>query len=171
MPIVGSVGGRGTFEGADAMWLDPQTVLIGVGIRTNDEGARQVQSFLRHMGVGTVFTTLPVGTMHLMGVLRFPGRDLAIAWPDRLSPHTLGVLEKSGYRVFFLPDMEEAYTGFALNFVTVSPGSIVMPKGNPVTQAFYEDLGVACIPVDMAELTKAAGAVGCLTGVLHRENQ
>ena len=39
IPIVRMVRGRGTFEGADAMWLDATTVLIGLGLRTNAEGA------------------------------------------------------------------------------------------------------------------------------------
>ena len=31
VPIIRSIGGRGTFEGADAMWLDEKTVLLGRG--------------------------------------------------------------------------------------------------------------------------------------------
>jgi hypothetical protein len=44
-----------------------------------------------------------------------------------------------------------------------------MPGGNPITEAFYDDLGVECITVDLPELIKAAGAVGCLSGILERE--
>ena len=43
-----------------------------------------------------------------------------------------------------------------------------MVEGNPQTQAFYEALGIACSTVPSRELSKAAGAVGCLTGVLAR---
>jgi hypothetical protein len=44
-----------------------------------------------------------------------------------------------------------------------------MPAGNPRARRFYEDLGIAVIGTPMAELRKAAGAVGCLTGVVARE--
>ncbi len=44
-----------------------------------------------------------------------------------------------------------------------------MAAGNPKTQAFYEELGITCHPVAVDELSKAAGAMGCLTGVLHQE--
>jgi arginine deiminase len=44
-----------------------------------------------------------------------------------------------------------------------------MPAGNPVSQAFYEKLGVECLTVEVGELGKAAGSIGCLTGVLERE--
>jgi arginine deiminase len=44
-----------------------------------------------------------------------------------------------------------------------------MPSGNPVTRRFYERAGIDCVTVEVDELIKAAGGIGCLTGVLHRE--
>jgi hypothetical protein len=43
-----------------------------------------------------------------------------------------------------------------------------MPSGNPVSRAFYESLGIDCLTVDIPELIKAAGSVGCLTGIVER---
>ena len=85
VPIVRSVRGQGTFEGADAMWLDARTVLVGRGLRTNAEGVRQVTATLAEMGVQAIAVDLPWGAMHLMGTLRIADRDLAIAWPGRLA--------------------------------------------------------------------------------------
>ncbi len=39
IPILRTVRGSGTFEGADAAWIDSQTVLLATGLRTNVEGA------------------------------------------------------------------------------------------------------------------------------------
>ena len=50
VPILGSVRGRGTFEGADATWVDPKTALLATGLRTNAEGAAQVRRLLEGMG-------------------------------------------------------------------------------------------------------------------------
>ena len=44
-----------------------------------------------------------------------------------------------------------------------------MAAGNPTTQAFYEQHAIACHTVPVDELAKAAGAIGCLSGVLERE--
>ena len=41
IPILRTIGGTGVFEGADAAWLDSRTVLLGLGLRTNAQGARQ----------------------------------------------------------------------------------------------------------------------------------
>jgi arginine deiminase len=169
IPILRSVRGEGTFEGADAAWLGPQTVLLARGLRTNAEGADQVAGTLREMNVEVIQVDLPPGTMHLMGQLRFADRDLAIAWPGRLSGTARYSVESHGYRLHFVPNEAEATYGMALNFVTLGPKHILMPSGNPIVQTFYEGLGISCVTVDIDELVKAAGGVGCLTGVLRRE--
>ena len=168
IPIIRSVGGGGTFEGADLMWLAPDRALLATGLRTNVEGAAQVAAVLEWMGVTVHRTHLPPGTMHLMGQLRILDEDLAVAWPGRLQSDAVALLENLGYAVDFLPEEEEARRGFALNVVALSPRRILMPAGNPLTEAFYRQLGVECVAVEVDELGKAAGSIGCLTGVLER---
>ncbi len=169
IPILHTVRGYGTFEGADAAWIDSRTVLLATGLRTNAEGATQVESVLQEMGISVVQVGLPHGTMHLMGQLRFADRDLAIAWQGRVPYAAVEALRAHGYTVLFLPDQGEATHGMALNFVTLAPRQILMPAGVPVTQAFYEEAGIACRTVQVDELLKAAGGIGCLTGILCRE--
>jgi N-dimethylarginine dimethylaminohydrolase len=171
IPILRSVRGEGTFEGADLMWLAPDTALLARGIRTNPEGARQVEAVLREMSVRVLTTNLPRGTMHLMGQLRIVDRDLAIAWPGRFPREGEEALETLGYRVVHIPDEGEALTGFALNFVVLGPREILMPAGNPATRRFYEELGLSCTTVKVGEIGKAAGSIGCLTGILERETE
>ena len=169
IPILRTVRGTGTFEGADAAWLDAHTVLLATGLRTNQDGAAQVTALLSEMGVHVVHVGLPYGTMHLMGQLRFADHDLAIAWPGRVPYAAVEALRSRGYTVLFLPDEVEARPGMALNFVTLGPRRILMPAGNPVTQAFYEAAGITCHTVGVDELVKAAGGIGCLTGILERQ--
>jgi hypothetical protein len=44
-----------------------------------------------------------------------------------------------------------------------------MAAGNAKTQAFYEEAGITCHRAEVGELLKAAGGIGCLTGIVHRE--
>ena len=171
IPILRSVRGSGVFEGADAAWMDPQTVLLATGLRTNAEGAAQVTGLLQEMGVEVVPVGLPYGAMHLMGQLRLVDRDLAIGWPGRVPYAAVEALRARGYTVLFLPDVDEAKRRMPLNFVTLGPRRILMPWGNPITQLFYEAAGITCQTVEMDELVKAAGGVGCLTGILERERR
>jgi N-dimethylarginine dimethylaminohydrolase len=151
------------------MWIGPDRVILAEGLRTNAEGAAQVKATLEEMGVSVATTRLPPGTMHLMGQLRIADRDLAIGWPGRLPADAVYTLEQSGLQVAFLPDESESVTGFALNFVVLGPREILMPAGNPHTQGFYEGLGIECHTVEVDEIGKAAGSIGCLTGVLQRD--
>jgi N-dimethylarginine dimethylaminohydrolase len=169
IPILRSVHGRATFEGADAMWISPNAVLVADGLRTNPDGRAQVAATLAEMGIEAIPVGLSYGAMHLMGTMRIADRDLAIAWPGRVPFAAVRALRERGFTVKFIPDEREAVQGFALNFVTLGPRKILMAAGNPITQAFYEDLGIECITVQVDELTKAAGGIGCLTGVLERE--
>ncbi len=170
IPILRSVRGQGTFEGADAAWIGPRTVLLSTGLRTNAEGANQVGSLLEEMGVEVIPVGLPYGAMHLMGQVRLADQDLAIAWSGRVPYAAVEALRERGFTVLFLPDLEEAVKGFALNFVTLSPRRILLPAGNVVTEAFYAQAGIACHTVEIDELLKAAGGMGCLTGILERES-
>jgi len=168
VPILLSVHGRGTFEGADALWVDEGTVLLATGLRTNPAGAGQVEGLLREMGVEVAQVDLPYGAMHLLGVLNLAGPDLAFAWPGRVPHRAVEVLRSRGYRVLFLPDEEEARDGMALNFVTLEPYRVLMPAGCPRTRAFYQAAGLTCHELEIGHLRRAAGGMGCLTGILRR---
>jgi N-dimethylarginine dimethylaminohydrolase len=169
VPILASIRGRGTFEGADAAWINSGTVLVGTGLRTNDEGAAQVKRLLEDLGVRVLDTRLPSGTMHLMGALRLVDRDLALYWPGRLDPQTVDELGQLGIHMAPIPDEGEARDGHALNFVTLARRRILMAAGNPHTAAFCHERGIETTTVEVAELLKAAGGIGCLTGVLERD--
>jgi len=168
VPIVRTLRGNATFEGADCLWIDPQAVLIGRGLRTNSEGAEQVSEALNAMGVEAIVVDLPIGSMHHMGILRFLDKDLAVAWPYRVSWSAIDALRERGYEVLFVPDEAEATSGMAFNFVTMGPKEILMAAGHPNSQGYYESLGVKCHTVDISELAKAAGGIGCLSGIVER---
>ncbi len=167
IPILRTIRGTAALEGADAAWIAPSTAFLATGLRTNAEGAAQVGGLLREMGVDVIDIGLPYGAMHLMGQLRLVDRDLAIAWPGRAPYAAVEALRARGYSVALLPDEGEARQQ-ATNFVVLGPREILMPAGNPITRSFYERLGITAHTVEIDELVRAAGGIGCLTGVLER---
>ena len=168
VPILRTIRGGGTFEGADAMWLDPGAVLLATGRRTNAAGAAEVAALLAELDVAAIRTELPPQSMHLMGLLRIVDRDLAVGWPGAVPPEAAAALRARGFVLLEPPAGPELDVGRALNFVTLGPRRILMPDGNPATRAFLEQAGIECRSVPVDELAKAAGAVGCLTGILER---
>ena len=168
VPIIRSISGAGTFEGADLMWLDTRTAVIGRGLRTNDTGIRQVERILKDMDVELVIVDMSPGTMHLMGVLRIADRDLAVVWPGRTPPAAVEALETRGYEIIALPDADPFDMNRAMNFVTLGPRRVLMADGYPRVRSAFESRGVECLSATVDELSKAAGGFGCLTGVLRR---
>lgn len=167
VPILMSVHGDGVFEGADALWIAPDTALVATGLRTNESGARQVEWALRDIGAEVIRVDLPFGSMHLMGTLRPAGPEIAVGYAGRTPHRAVRAMREYGYRLIWPSDMDEIRR-MAHNFVPLGPNKILMPADCPHTQALYEAEGIECVTVEIAELTKAAGGMGCLTGILKR---
>jgi N-dimethylarginine dimethylaminohydrolase len=169
IPIVMSVHSDGVFEGADLEFVDDSLVFIGVGLRTNESGARQVATVLKDMGIDTVMVQTNYGCGHLDGVLSIIDRRKAIVYPTRLSYLAYNALKKMGYTIIELPNADEDKTGVSLNMVPVGPSCVLMPAGNPRMKRLLEAHDVECHEVDVSELFNGGGAVHCMTGILQRD--
>jgi len=169
IPVLKVLTGTATFEGADLMWLDRETAVIGRGLRTSQAAIDQITRVLSEMGITTLAFDMPFGTMHFMGMLRVVDKDLAFIWPRR-TPHALVILlQERGFKVLPLPDLDEATTNMAFNFVVLGPRKIMLAAKNPASLAFYTSMGIECLSIPVDELRKANGAMGCMTGILCRE--
>jgi N-dimethylarginine dimethylaminohydrolase len=170
VPILHSVFGGATFEGADVAVVSDDLAFVAEGQRTNRDGARQVAQIFRDTGVEQVeIVQLPYGCGHLDGMLNIIDRDLALIYQTQLPWRVYELLKARGFRFLDVPDAGEARHGMAINMVPLAPGVVVMPAGNPATRAALKAQGVTCLKVEVDELMKGAGSVHCMTGVVHRE--
>lgn len=104
-----------------------------------------------------------------MGSVRIVDRDLAYVRSGDLPWTAIEALGKTGYEVRIIPDNEEIADRMAHNFVTLAPRKILMPEGNPRTEGMLNEAGITTVTVKVDEITKAAGGIGCLSGILARE--
>ena len=119
-----SVHGHGTFEGADVCWVDRDLCFLAEGLRTNQEGADQVERMLREIGVAEVVRVgLTYGQMHLDGCLALLDRDLAVVWPHRTPLKVVQTLRRRGFRLIEVTDEREAFHELPLNGVASPPAS------------------------------------------------
>ena len=171
IPILRTLTGHATFEGADLMWLDEHTAIVGRGLRTNDAAISQIGALLAELDVELVAVDSPFGIMHFMSLLRIVDSNLAICWPRRTPYRCVELLRERGFEVAFPPFAEDQDSYRGINFVTLGPRRILMVGGLPRVQGWFEDLGIECLTTATDELTLAAGNVGCLTGILEREKR
>jgi N-dimethylarginine dimethylaminohydrolase len=170
VPILMSVHGQGTFEGADVCWVDRDLCFLAEGLRTNQEGADQVERILREIGVAEVVRVgLTHGQMHLDGCLALLDRDLAVVWPYRTPLKVVQTLRRRGFRLIEVADEREAFHELPLNGVCLAPGHYLMPAGSDSMRRAYEAAGVTVHPIDVSELIKAGGGIHCLTAFLKRD--
>lgn len=171
VPILMTVHGSATFEGADVVWIDAETCILAEGLRTNAAGADQVERILREIGVTNIVRVgLPYGAMHLDGLLAIVDRDLAVVWPRRTPYKAVDALRWLGFRIIEVDDEREAQECLPMNVVAIAPGEILMPAGGESMRTRYEAAGVRCHVVDVAECIKAGGGIHCMTGFLKRDS-
>ncbi len=170
VPIVKTINGTGTFEGADLLLIDRRSAFLGLGNRTNAEGARQVIQELSYQGVDDITVVqVPYGVAHLDCMFGLASTDVAVVFPWLTPFVVVEKLMERGYKVLEVQNPREARIGYAVNFVAIEPGLIVMPAGNPETAEMLDQNGIRVIEVEMTEILKGMGAVHCCTGFLKRD--
>lgn len=170
IPLVLSVYGHGVFEGADLLLAGENLALLAEGMRTNHQGARQVERLLREIGISEIWRVQLRNCLHLDCALSLIDRNLAMIDSRRISAEAVQALQRHGFRMLEVPHSEND-RGMAINMVTLAPGVVLLPAGNPATRHILERQGVTCFEIDVRELSKGAGAVHCMTGVVAREGE
>lgn len=170
VPIVKTINGNGYFDGACAMWVDRETVIIGTGARANKEGAEQVKSELRNMGVTDILDfEIPYGHAHLDGLINIADKKKVVLFPWQVPYEVVKALLDKGFEVIEATNFEEIKVNACINFVAIEPGKVVMPAGCPDTQSKMEAAGIEVIEVPMDEILKGWGAIHCMTAFLRRD--
>jgi arginine deiminase len=98
----------------------------------------------------------------------FIDHRLAAVRNGKASADLLKVLREAGIEAIPCDVEPGAGEPFANNFVTVSPGEIVMPAGCPATRRRLESAGIVVDEIDVSQYLRGAGGIGCLTAILHR---
>jgi N-dimethylarginine dimethylaminohydrolase len=171
IPTVGRLESPALAEAGDCLWLDPSTLVVGVGFRTNREGVAQLRGALGP-GVEVVPVELPYfhgpdACLHLMSVISLVDHALAVVYPQ-LMPVTLWQLLRSrGVELIEVPEPEFATMG--ANVLALKPGDCVMLEGNPNTRARLEVAGCRVRTYRGNEISlKAEGGPTCLTRPVWR---
>jgi N-dimethylarginine dimethylaminohydrolase len=175
VPILRTVHGLGTLEGGNFMFLDPDTVLIGVGVRTNHEGFRQASEVLTTQGVKSIISvpqsaylhTFPSGFVHLDVAFNVIDTDLAIMYPEGVPYDLVELVRERKMRIIEVP-REEALR-MSTNFLVVEPSKVITASGNEKTKKALEKEKVEVIEVGVDELMKGGGSVRCMTMPLMRD--
>ncbi|QRM56809.1 amidinotransferase [Sinorhizobium sp. BG8] len=170
IPILGRIEAPGTVEGGDCIWLDARTLVVGRGVRTNQDGIDQLTQLLAPHGISVLAFDLPLwqgeeACLHLMSVMSPLSGDLALVFAPLLPAAFYQLMKKRGIRLIEAPaDEFYASNGLSLNVLPTRPNEVIMVAGFPETKAAMEAAGCTVQTFEADALCIACeGGPTCLT--------
>lgn len=172
VPIAGRIAAPATFEGGDSFWLDPKTLAVGQGYRTNAEGIHQLRAILAEQGVSVLTVPLPhwhgpAECLHLLSLISPLDERTAVVYRPLLPVPFLQELAARGWELIDVPDEEFATQG--PNVLVLAPRRCLLLRDNPETARRLRAAGCAVTTYTGDEISQnRGGGPTCLTRPLLR---
>jgi dimethylargininase len=170
VPITAQLEEPALAEGGDTLWLDEKMLVVGLGYRTNETGARRLAEVLPEVEVLSVDLPHhhgPSEVLHLLSLVSPLDRDLALVYLPLMPVRLVELLRERGYELVEVPDEEFASLG--CNVLALGPRVALALDGNPETRRRMESAGVEVRVYSGEELSrKGDGGPTCLTRPLER---
>ena len=173
VPVTYTLHGQARAEGGDLLWVDHDTLAVGLGFRTNAEGLRQLREAMDGLGVTVIPVDLPyyagpAACLHLLSLISIVDHDLAVVYPPLLSVPFWQYLRGRGFRLVEVPP--EEFETMGPNVLALAPGRCLMLEGNPITRQRLIEAGCDVLTYRGNEVSlKAEGGATCLTRPILRE--
>jgi dimethylargininase len=170
VPIAAELDEPAVAEGGDTVWLDAQTLLVGIGYRTNQAAVAALADAFP--GVDVIAFDLPHWNgrgevMHLMSFISPLAGDLALVYPRIAPVRLLELLAERDIEVVEVPD--EEFESQGPNVLALGPRHALALDGNPETRRRLERAGVDVVVYRGEEISrKGDGGPTCLTRPLLR---
>ncbi|PZO80276.1 MAG: amidinotransferase [Mesorhizobium amorphae] len=158
----------GTFEGGDFDVIEEGVVLIGCGgARTQEEGARQVQSWFEAEGWETRLAFIDEYYVHIDLMVVPIAPKLTAVCLDSTDPAIVQWLKGKGHEIIDVPFRDTMALG--CNFMSLGRDRVIAPA---VSQKLIGELrarGFEVAALDMSEISKTGGGIHCMAQALRRE--
>jgi N-dimethylarginine dimethylaminohydrolase len=166
VPILRTIHGTGLLEGGSFAWLDARTTVVGLGTRTNEEGARQLEEVLRVQGVDLLRVQLPGYRQHIDGLLVMVDVDTALVNPTLLPFALLARLAELKIRTIDLHPDDHPFT---INCLAVRPGRVLMSEASSHTLDRLAKAGIEVVSLPFDAVYRGGGGIHCSTAPLARD--
>lgn len=175
IPVLGAIEAPGLLEGGDCFWIDPTTLAVGRGFRTNQAGIDQLASIVGPLGIELAVFDLPYlsgpdACLHLLSVVSPLDHDLALVHEPLLPTALWQALRDRGWTLLAGPAEEfEASLGLNLNVLATAPREVIAVDGFVGTLALLREAGCRVTTFAADELClPCEGGPTCLTRPLLR---
>jgi dimethylargininase len=173
VPILYTLHGDARAEGGDLLWVDHDTLAVGLGFRTNAEGMRQLREALSGIGVKVIPVELPYYTgpeacLHLLSMISLVDDTTAVVYPPLMAVSFWQELQRRDFKLIEIPD--EEFPTMGTNVLALAHRKCLMLEGNPVTKRLLEEVGCEVVTYKGNEISlMAEGGPTCLTRPILRD--
>jgi dimethylargininase len=173
VPALYTLHGDARAEGGDLLWVDHDTLAVGLGFRTNAEGLRQLREALSGIGVKVIPVELPYysgpeACLHLLSLISIVDDHIAVVYPPLMVVPFWQELQRRDFKLIEIPD--EEFPTMGTNVLALAPSKCLMLEGNPVTKRLLEEDGCEVLTYKGNEISlKAEGGPTCLTRPILRD--
>lgn len=179
IPQLLSIEPPGMLEGGDFVYPDDETLMIGYGTRTNEQGAMlMAKTALENEVVTTVvLVPLPSWRVHLDGGMMFVDKDLVLYHPASVETYPARVLRKNesielvpvvdyvkeNFGAEMLPITDNELYLFGANVVCLDRRKCVIYEWNERIMDELQQRDVEVLPIEGYELARGGGGPHCMT--------
>jgi N-dimethylarginine dimethylaminohydrolase len=158
----------GTFEGGDFNVIEERCVLIGCGGgRTQEEGARQVESWFKKEGWETRLAFFDEYYVHIDLMVVPIAKKLTAVCLECTEPALVDWLKAKGHDIIDVPFHDTINLG--CNFMSLGRDRVIAPKSSGTLIRQLRARGFDVAAVDMSEISKTGGGIHCMAQALRRD--
>ena len=172
IPVFYELTGEATAEGGDTLWVDKNTLAIGRGFRTNQEGINQIRAALAPKKINVVQVDLPYdqgkeACLHLQSLISMLSPTKAAVYRKYLPVSFVELLESKGIELIDVPESE--YPTMGPNILAIKPNVVLTLENNTKTIDVLKKAGCKVYTYKGTEIShKAEGGATCLTRPILR---
>jgi N-dimethylarginine dimethylaminohydrolase len=173
VPVLAEIQIPATTEAGDIVWLDPETLLVGHGYRTNRAGIEQLRALLAPYHVEVISAPLPHGQgpgecLHLMSLMSMLDEATILVDLSWLAVETVQLFQARNFRLLEI-DYAERDT-LACNVLALGNKRLIALEENARTNALLRQAGFEVQTFRGSELClNGNGGPTCLTRPLLRK--
>jgi N-dimethylarginine dimethylaminohydrolase len=173
IPVIGQIVEPGSVEGGDTLWLDEQTLAVGRGYRTNDEGIRQLSTILGQIGVKVITYDLPhwngpAECLHLLSMISPVADRVAIVYSRMMAVALVEHLKQAEWTLIEMP--EDEFETMGCNVLALGNGKVVIANRNPGSAELLRQAGLTVLEYQGDHIShNRQGGPTCLTRPILRE--
>jgi len=172
IPLFGEIQLPACCEAGDMVWLDPQTLLIGEGYRTNKAGIDQMRGALSAKNVEVRSAPLPYGPgpsacLHLMSLMSMLDERTILVDLPWLAVETVELLKANEFRLIEIEYSER--DTLACNVLSIGQKRLIALEENAMTNQRMREAGFDVRTFPGSEICiNGGGGPTCLTRPLLR---